>query len=250
MSDEFYIGYLKQAPLRTARSVRILVVCVVISILAAALTMAAFQEPVNTGIYEFGIAREFEGILTEAPLPRLLLDEPFETASGSVNDALLIVGFGKFGLPEFAEAGIGKRVRFNGSLIYWQNMAIVEMNDSESFEILAATSGDSPSTVQPLGTTTLVGELVDTKCFFGVMKPGIGKVHRACAVICLEGGVPPGLLLRHEDGRSTVVMLAGTEDAALSLDPQWAARRLSASGQLELRDGIPILRTETLTLEN
>jgi hypothetical protein len=43
---------------------------------------------------------------------------------------------------------------------------------------------------QSMGPVSLVGEIVDGKCFSGVMKPGKGKVHRGCAIRCISGGVP------------------------------------------------------------
>jgi len=42
-----------------------------------------------------------------------------------------------------------------------------------------------------LGTFDLTGEIVDSKCYLGVMNPGNGKVHHDCAVRCLSGGIPP-----------------------------------------------------------
>jgi len=40
------------------------------------------------------------------------------------------------------------------------------------------------------GEFDLVGEIVDSKCYFGNMNPGNGKVHRDCAVRCMSGGIP------------------------------------------------------------
>jgi hypothetical protein len=45
-----------------------------------------------------------------------------------------------------------------------------------------------------LGERILIGEIVDTKCFLGVMNPGEGKVPRECAALCLSGGIPRALL--------------------------------------------------------
>jgi hypothetical protein len=38
------------------------------------------------------------------------------------------------------------------------------------------------------------GEIIDPKCFAGAMKPGTGKTHKACAALCLRGGIPPAFL--------------------------------------------------------
>jgi hypothetical protein len=39
--------------------------------------------------------------------------------------------------------------------------------------------------------TQLKGEILDPKCWFGVMKPGEGKVHKSCAIRCISGGIEP-----------------------------------------------------------
>ena len=59
-----------------------------------------------------------------------------------------------------------------------------------------------------LGPAKLTGEVVDSKCYLGVMNPGRTKVHRDCAVRCISGGIPPMLVtgdglyvLEGSDGR-------------------------------------------------
>jgi hypothetical protein len=57
----------------------------------------------------------------------------------------------------------------------------------------------------------LAGEIVDSKCFFGVMNPGELKPHRACAVRCISGGIPPVLCVRDAAGRACYFWLVGPE---------------------------------------
>ena len=45
-------------------------------------------------------------------------------------------------------------------------------------------------------------EIVDSKCFLGVMTPGAGRTHSACASLCLRGGIPPALLSCARSGRA------------------------------------------------
>ena len=54
----------------------------------------------------------------------------------------------------------------------------------------------SDAPYESLGKQTFVGEIVDSKCFLGVMNPGRLTPHRACAIRCISGGVPPVLLVR------------------------------------------------------
>ena len=96
-----------------------------------------------------------------------------------------------------------------------------------------------------LSQGTLVGELVDTKCFLGVMRPATGKVHRGCAIRCLSGGAPPGLLVRDDRGDSGALLLAGPEGKRLDIDSGLAARSLEVKGDLELHSGTPIFRVRT-----
>jgi hypothetical protein len=195
------------------------------------------QKPQIPGVFEFGVAREFEGVLLEEPLPVLVTDAGLR---------YLLVGFGKQGLPDFAEGSHGQRVRFQGSLTYALGRTMVEMNEPESFEVLGA--GESEQAAERHGTVTLVGELVDTKCFLGVMRPGEDKVHRACAIRCLEGGVPPGILVRQEDGFHQVYMLAGRDGKALEIDLRWAARTIEVQGELEEHGDLPVVRVSEAKL--
>jgi hypothetical protein len=78
-------------------------------------------------------------------------------------------------------------------------------------EVLGSAMSDAgPGTVPAevdLGHAQLTGEIVDSKCYFGVMNPGRGKVHRDCAVRCLSGGIPPALLVRDASGQMATVLI-------------------------------------------
>ena len=93
-----------------------------------------------------------------------------------------------------------------------------------------------------------VGELVDTKCFLGVMRPATGKVHRGCAVRCLSGGAPPALLVRDEQGNGVALLLASLNDQPLDIEWELAARVLEVEGDLELHAGTPVLRVQSWRL--
>ena len=70
----------------------------------------------------------------------------------------------------------------------------------------SAVVGGKPR-AEELGTFTLRGEIVDPKCFFGVMNPGEGRLHRACAILCLRGGITPVLVVRDRTGAEIHVAL-------------------------------------------
>jgi hypothetical protein len=53
----------------------------------------------------------------------------------------------------------------------------------------------------------LYGEIVDSKCYLGAMKPGEGANHRSCAVRCVEGGIPPMLVTHDRRGNATCYLI-------------------------------------------
>jgi nitrite reductase/ring-hydroxylating ferredoxin subunit/DMSO/TMAO reductase YedYZ heme-binding membrane subunit len=241
----FYVGYLPKAPVDLARFVRawVILLAVTLPVLAAAVAWA--QGRFEVGTFEFGTQRSFEGVLYETPVPMLRLGV-FAGAGDSAGSSVLLVGSGKQGLPAFARGHHGERVTFDGTLIYRRGLAMIEMNAPETFFVVGP--APDPPRVEQRGEVVLTGELVDTKCFSGVMRPATGKVHRACAVRCLSGGIPPGLLVRGDDGSGTVFVLAGQGDEPLDYDVQWAARRVWVRGDLEILDGVPLVRVEDLRL--
>ncbi|MEZ6317838.1 MAG: hypothetical protein R3B49_03645 [Phycisphaerales bacterium] len=46
------------------------------------------------------------------------------------------------------------------------------------------------------------------------MKPGDGKAHKACATLCVGGGIPPMLYARGSDGAARCVLLVGSDGGA------------------------------------
>ena len=68
---------------------------------------------------------------------------------------------------------------------------------------------------EALGEQTLVGEIVDSKCYLGVMNPGDGTTHRECAVRCISGGVPALFVVRAAEGRSAALWLTTADGVAV-----------------------------------
>jgi hypothetical protein len=86
-------------------------------------------------------------------------------------------------------------------------------------EVAHAASHASPSVAAirttVLGRFTLHGEIVDSKCYLGVMRPGDGAVHRGCATRCLSGGAPPLLIVHDSTGPAGFILLTGPDGGPL-----------------------------------
>ncbi|MFZ0709032.1 MAG: Rieske 2Fe-2S domain-containing protein [Terrimicrobiaceae bacterium] len=238
--SDFYTGWQSKSPARLGRYLRMVCATLFAAISMLFLLAAKFQNPVDPGAFEFGVERTFEGTLFESPLTVLQINK--SGAKSGMN--FLLVGSGKFRVPEVLRGKDGQHVRFKGSLIYRNGVAMIEVNKPESIELIEGPRAKAPKVIS-LGQGTFVGELVDTKCFLGVMRPATGKVHRGCAIRCLSGGAPPGLLVHDERGDSVVLLLAGPDGKGLDIDWGLAARSLEVEGDLELHSGTPILRVRS-----
>ncbi len=106
---------------------------------------------------------------------------------------------------------------------------------------LAPAAGDGvPATALDLGPVQLTGEIADSKCYFGVMNPGNGKVHRGCAVRCISGGIPPAFLVRDAGGRTMTMLLADLKPELL----EHVAEPITLRGRLTRSEGRLILHPE------
>ncbi len=102
---------------------------------------------------------------------------------------------------------------------------------------VAALADDADTNVQHLRVHTVVGEIVDTKCYLGAMKPGRGKPHRACASLCIRGGIPAALLVRTADGERQLIHLVDFAGRPLGRELlDWVGQPVEVSGRLHRED--------------
>jgi hypothetical protein len=191
----FYVGYRKEAGEAVRRFVRPLVLGVFAGGLLLAALSSAGHRRLARATFEFGTSRTFQGVVQERPQPMLLVERPGAEEAERWSRYLL-VGLGKFGAGPQVAGLDGRRVRLAGTLVYRNGGTMLELADGRPADL-----GPGPPLPPPVaeGPVTVRGEIVDSKCFLGVMNPGHLKTHRACAARCISGGIPPVLCVRHED---------------------------------------------------
>lgn len=187
--NDFYIGYLPKAPEGLARFLRRVIGVLGVLAIGIALVLVMKQMPFANSVFEYGKMRSFEGTIAAAPYPSLLVERPGMTGQQSKYSRYLLVARGKHGADDLVAGFDGKKVRVQGQLIYREGRTMVEIT-SGAITLLDSMPADQEP-IRNLGAVTVTGEIVDSKCYLGVMNPGQGKVHRDCAARCLSGGVPP-----------------------------------------------------------
>ena len=251
--DEFYVGYLPQAPPGIAARARWSVLLLLLLGVAAALLLVSRQQRFDPGVFEFGVRRPLEGVVRENPYPALYIERPGTTAAGAGFSRFELVAFGKVGAASLVEGLDGRSVRLSGSLIYRQGRTMVEVEDGSIETIddrrLERRAGSWQGEVSDLGLRTLVGEIVDSKCFLGVMKPGRTKPHKACAIRCISGGIPPMLMVEDADGAAEFFLLTGGDGRAIHREVlDFVAEPVEISGRLRRHGDVYILEIDPTTI--
>ncbi len=244
--DEFYTGYLPQAPPGIARRVRGAVITLFALAVAVALVLIAGQQGFSKAVYEFGTLRDFEGVITEAPYPTLTLVPPGQ--AGGAASRFYLVGPGKLGAADAVRGLDGRRVTLQGTLIYRDDQTMIEVVP-ESIESSGESTG-MPASEVPLGSVTLRGRIVDSKCFLGIMKPGATKPHRACATRCIAGGIPPLFVVSDPQGPAAYLMLVGPGGRAVGREVlDLVDEPLEITGAVSRLDDLWLLEADPATFK-
>ncbi len=219
MSDDFYIGWQDSAPRSIAAFTKWRALALLALVAGLGLLVGSSQPPSANSRFEFGTVRTFEGRIELNPYPMLLVVRPGVIAPESAAESRwLLTVFGKAGAESRVGHLAGHRVRLDGTLIDRDGVTMVEIADSTVEDLGLDTGTAATSREAESGEiVTLRGEIVDSKCYLGVMKPGHLKTHRACAVRCISGGVPPVLLVRDGEGRATYYLLTDERGGSVNM---------------------------------
>lgn len=208
-----------KAPKSFAKHVRKVLLILFPVALILAYLLSSNQKKFSTANFEYGKLTEMTGIYYNNPVPLIkVYDKNRDPIS------IPLVGYGKHG----AESAImeienerkislnGKELTLKGTMLYGDGKTILQIDKNDN-PVVNIGSGSTFSVIErDLGTQTIRGEIVDPKCYFGVMKPGEGKVHRDCAIRCILGGIPPVLHVQNEKGESNYYLIVGPHGEKIS----------------------------------
>jgi hypothetical protein len=215
-NDEFYIGWMPAAPSRLTKRVRKIIAGIGGSVLAAGLVLSLGQKKFSTSTFEFGTPTEVKGVYHSLPVPSLKVVSKADMYGRSATITMPLVGYGKFGAEGVMDklekennlSLDNKEVTLKGTLLYSDGKTLLQV-DSHDQPLVRVGKTDPSSSVQgkDLGLVSLNGEILDPKCYFGVMKPGHGKPHRDCAIRCIAGGINPVFYTRSSYGETSYYLI-------------------------------------------
>ncbi|GAB4549571.1 MAG: hypothetical protein Tsb0013_10890 [Phycisphaerales bacterium] len=194
--SELYVGYLK-TPRAHAALLRVVLPAMIIgSAIIGGVVAAQMRDP-GDAVWDTGASKQWTGRVYSDPYPMLITD---------AGETFLLVEIGKFGAQPRVQGGGWLAVVEGFPLERDGRKAIELLEGSAAFTFIDETPllDDEPRPAVPeieyLRPVAVIGEIVDGKCFLGAMKPGDGKAHKACAVLCIRGGLPAMVRTKDETG--------------------------------------------------
>lgn len=241
-ADPHFIGWLP-IPRAYARFLAPVAVGLLAGAVVAAGLLAAGQRSPGPGRWEDEVT-VYEGVAFAEPYAVVRVRDE---ASGSPVTVLLVEE-GKHGAKDRVRSFDGRAVRVSGTLLHRDGRRMLELFPGDAGILgveMSAERANRLRNVAPTarGPVTLAGEIVDSKCYLGAMKPADGRTHKGCAVLCLRGGVPPLLAVRGPDGRTAYHLLTGPDGGPL--DPavfEHVGEPVEVSGELEQRGDLSVLK--------
>lgn len=235
-SDEFYVGYLQERLPRTRRLVRAAVLALSLTGVGFGVAMVASQRSPGDAVWHEREA-SISGVVVLRPYPMV-------RSRGAGQPAVLVVATGKHGARDRLARHEGAVVTLRGTRLARDGRFLFELADGgDAITPLPGTTRVVPPEV--LGRVTVRGEVIDPKCYMGAMKPGSGKTHRACAVRCIAGGIPPMLVAREAGSTPEYYLLADEHGGAVNERVlPWVGDVVDARGTLVRDDGVLVLRLD------
>lgn len=244
----FFVGYGKKLPKDIAKLVFPAFAFFIVSFVALSLLLSSSAEEAGDGRFRFDLGRQtLAGILEYHPYPVLRLpadgDNPART--------LMMSGGGKRGAFQNAKELDGEAVVTWGVYMKRGDITMLQVAGRQNIEASDETipDGFEPSKPIPLGKWRLAGEICDGKCYTGAMRPGTGLAHKACANLCIAGGIPPVFVSNGEVDGSNFFLLTDKDGKPIGdRIGDLMALFVEAEGEIERLDDLTIFKMDLSTV--
>lgn len=252
--DPFYVGYLS-APRRFAVFSMILIpVLVGVGILSAGIVGSSHRDP-GTGIWDLSQPIELVGWADMAPYPMLRV-RTMDDGLLPTYETVFVVSEGKIGAGDRIGPLAGREVKATGFLIERDGMRMLELvGGMDAVQEMVDVRGQPPALpptpeTASLGTYTLKGQIIDSKCYLGVMKPGEGKPHKSCATLCIIGGIPPMFMTQNAEGERMVYLVTDPDGSSAVKQgmTEYIADWIEVTGEIETQGDVAVFKINRQTI--
>ena len=238
-SDPLYVGYMP-APDEHRRAVKRTLILLAAWLSFCAFTLVLTMPSPGEGVWENTNERVWEGFLTNDPYPMLLTPE----------ETLLVVSMGKHGAHDQIDEFANSHVSLRGYELRRQGRRMIELVPDSITSLGEAPSSQPTLSMLDIEPIDFTGEIIDGKCYLGAMKPGNGFAHRACAVLCLRGGLPA--MFAEDDASPDEPLPLLIVDGSTQV-PEHVMQHIATRVQMKARRAsigtLPVLIVDSSTIE-
>lgn len=156
---------------------------------------------------------------------------------------------GKAGVDARAQPLAGQLAQVSGVVLERGDLNMLQLRGGRAgLQAADGTAPETPAIAQ--GRWKLAGEICDGKCVAGAMRPGRGLAHKACANLCLLGGVPPVFVTSQPVLGSEFLLITGPDGTTLPAAAyDYVAQFISVEGEVSKHGSILVFAMDPDTLE-
>ena len=251
--EAFFVGYLN-TPGRLALFYALVIPAVIAIGIGLGIAFGAAQGDPGEGRFFPGY-KVITGVLRADPYPVIHTLPDADHPNGQV---VTLTGPGKVGALRFVKDLDGKLVDAGGVFIARGAHRILQVGGrvrirATQKDLTDADLAFRPPAAEPVGRYTLKGEIVDSKCYLGAMRPGQGKIHMACANFCLHGEIAPVFVTYSgagPDAETFVYLMAGPDGGPIDKDLlDYTSLAVALTGEVEKRGDLYVLKVDPDAVE-
>ena len=238
----FFVGYLSvPAGLKSF----LIIACLMFftGFAGAAILIGATQDDPGKAGFRFDYGRQtVTGVVEMKPYPLIRVTKGNKRIK--VGHTLMLTGGGKAGVMKRAAKLDGKLAEVSGVILKRGTLDMLQLRGGKNGLKAAAGEVQKP-TSESLGKWRLAGEICDGKCLAGAMQPGRGLAHKACANLCLIGGIPPVFVSTQPIEGNEFILVADKDGGPMSKAAyDRVGEFVQVEGEIERRGDMLILKLD------
>lgn len=241
-NSPMFVGWSDKLPMGLGRFLALTAASLIGSAALLAVLLGGSVDDPGGGDFQWAAGEQvLHGTVTAEPYPLLHLPPD---AAHPLGHTVLLSGEGKQGVLVSA-APQGRAAEARGIMIKRGKLDMLQVG---SLTIPDSTPPPAAPVARPLGRWRITGEICDGKCYAGAMRPGLGLAHKACANLCLSGGIPPVFVTTSPVDGSSFLLVGDARGGPLPDSVRdLVAVRVELEGALERRGDLLVFLVDLTT---
>ncbi len=205
------------------------------------------DDPGEAGFrFDFG-RQTVSGVIQAEPYPILHVTKGNERIK--TGRTIMLTGQGKSGVSGNKALSEETVVDATGIILKRGDLDMLQLAGGKRGIKITEAKDELPES-QYLGKWRLQGEICDGKCLVGAMQPGRGLAHKACAILCLFGDIPPVFVSTQPIEGSEFMLVGGPDGGPLPESTyDYIGQFVEVEAELERRGDMLVMLVDPATLK-